>query len=85
MHTNTHEFRGKKCNGEKRHNSEKKREDKGRYDMKASVFKTLMRDWHYPHSRHTNVLGRINVCLSKAICCSDICLFLFLINTLSWN
>lgn len=62
-----------------------KREGDGSYDVKASVFKTFMHDWDYPYSRHTNVLDRINVYLSKAICCSDISLFLFLLNTLSSN
>lgn len=37
----------------------------GRYDMEVSVFKTFMLDWDYLHSRHTNVLGSINMCLRK--------------------
>lgn len=31
------------------------------------------------------LLDRITVCLSNAICCSNISLFLFLLNTLVWN
>lgn len=62
-----------------------KTEGDGRCDVKGSVFKTVMHDLDYPYSRHTNVLGRINVCLSKTVCCSDISLLLFLLNTLSWN
>lgn len=61
-----------------------KREGDGRYDIEASFIQTVMCDWDYPHAKYTNVLDRITVCLSNAICCFDI-LFLFLLNTLPWN
>lgn len=62
-----------------------KREGDGRYDMEASVSQRLMCDLDYPHSKYTSVLDRITVCLSNAICCSNMSLFLFLLNTLVWN
>lgn len=51
--------------------------------MKASVFKTFVQDWEDPCSRHTNVLSRINVCLTE-VSEQEVTL-LFLLNTFLLN